>query len=243
MTTCALHSEDQPISMHSCANCLVRKLSLFDCIGEDKLTKLNSNRTMTAYKAGEYIYKQGMKPAGLHCLASGKVKITMDSVSGTEQIISLKKPVDFLGFSDLMGEEVHCSAAIAMEDSQVCLIPLDDFRWLVESDIQLSLKIVKYLAQELTIADQRTANLTQKHMRARLADTLLYILDVYGMEEKSDVLDLDLKRSDLAGLSNMSTANAIRTLSEFVKSNLVDVDGRRIAVKDLKGLQNISLQG
>ncbi|MDH3650527.1 MAG: Crp/Fnr family transcriptional regulator [Saprospiraceae bacterium] len=241
--TCALLSEDQTPSDQTCMNCMVRRFSLFDDLNVEELATLDLNRSRVSYKAGEYIYKQGTRPIGLICLSRGKVKITTDSISGTEQIIALRKPVDFLGFTDLMGEDVHFSSAIAMEETEICFIPLADFMDLVKTNLSLALKIIKQLINELTKANQRTADLTQKHMRARLADALLYVLNTYGTSEIDNVLNVDLKRSDLAGLSNMTTANAIRTLSEFVKSDLVGVDGRKIKIKNLQELENISLAG
>ncbi|MCK5400742.1 MAG: winged helix-turn-helix domain-containing protein, partial [Flavobacteriaceae bacterium] len=54
------------------------------------------------------------------------------------------------------------------------------------------------------------------------------------------VLNVSLKRSDLASLANMTTANAIRVLSSFSKENLVDVNRRNIKIIDLKVLKDIS---
>ncbi len=243
MEYCAFLTKNHSTSSHSCINCMVRYLSLFDELSEDALHVLDRNRSIVSYKAGEYIYKYGTRPNGLICLAEGKVKITMDSISGMEQIIALKKPVDFLGFNDLVSGKVHATSAIALEETQVCLIPLEDFMQIVNSNLSLTLKIIKHLADELTKANHRTANLTQKHMRARLADALLYVHTTFGTDKSGEVLNVDLKRSDLAALSNMTTANAIRTLSEFVKSELVGVDGRRISIKNRQELETISLAG
>ena len=226
----------------TCMNCLVRPLSLFNDLSGDELQLLNRDRSVTYYKAGELIFKQGARPMGLICLAKGKVKITMDNVNGDAQIIALKKPVDFLGFSDLLGEEVYFTSAIALEDSIVCATPKSCLTDIIKSNLQLANKIIKHLSHELAMANQRMANLTQKHMRARLADTLLYVYDTYGVAENK-VLNVRLKRSDLASLSNMSTANAIRTLSEFAKSDLIAVNGRKIQIRNLGQLQNISLTG
>ena len=83
-------------------------------------------------------------------------------------------------------------------------------------------------------------SLTQKHIRARLADALLLISDIYGVNPDTGILNVLLKRSDLASLSNMTTANAIRILSCFKEENLIDVNHRNIKLKDLNGLKDIS---
>ena len=84
----------------------------------------------------------------------------------------------------------------------------------------------------LGIADERTVNLTQKHIRGRLAESLLFLKDSYGLEEDGATLSIYLSREDLANLSNMTTSNAIRTLSTFVAERIIAIDGRKIKLID-----------
>ena len=92
-------------------------------------------------------------------------------------------------------------------------------------------------------ADERTVNLTQKHIRGRLAESLLFLRDSYGLEEDGSTLSIYLSREDLANLSNMTTANAIRTLSAFASERLVAVDGRKIKILEEEKLAKISRMG
>ena len=106
----------------SCINCLKRRQSLLTELNPDELAILNKNRYVVEYKAGEVIYKEGGKPQGLLCLNKGKVKITRIGVTGNEQIVALKKPVDFIGFHALMGENNYLTSAFALEDVSICII-------------------------------------------------------------------------------------------------------------------------
>ena len=228
---------------HSCMNCSMRKHSLIDELGYAELEALNKNRYSVSYKAGEIICKEGAKAPGLICLNEGKVKITRRGTNGTEQIVSLRKPVDFIGFRALMQENVCMATAIAMEDVSVCIIDKNDFFKIIAENKQLSFKIIRLLARELNEADNRMVNLTQKHIRARLADALLLTNEVYGTLPDNETLNAPFKRSDLAALSNMTTSNAIRVLSSFAQDNIVEVDQRYIKIKDLKALKEISVFG
>ena len=102
---------------------------------------------------------------------------------------------------------------------------------------------IKLLAIDLGISDQRTVNLTQKHIRGRLAEALLFLKDSYGLEEDGATLSIYLSREDLANLSNMTTSNAIRTLSTFASEKLIAIDGRKIKVIDEERLRKISRIG
>ena len=99
------------------------------------------------------------------------------------------------------------------------------------------------LAVDLGKADQRIVSITQKHIRGRLAETLLDLLDVYGYGNDGETLDLHITREDMANLSNMTTSNAIRTLSTFASEGLVEVHGRYIKLLDVAALQQISDNG
>ena len=227
----------------SCVNCLKRRQSLLTELNADELAVLDKNRYVVEYKAGEVIYKEGGRPQGLICLNKGKVKIVKIGVNGNEQIIALKKPVDFIGFHALMGEYNYLTSAFALDDVSICIIERSDFFNIIRHNSDLAFKIIRSLAHGLKETELRVINLTQKHVRARLADALVMVHDVYGTSSESGALNASLKRADLAALANMTTANAIRVLSAFVKENLVEINRRSIKINNLQTLKDISVFG
>jgi CRP-like cAMP-binding protein len=86
-------------------------------------------------------------------------------------------------------------------------------------------------------------SLTQKHIRGRLAESILYLKEKYGFENDSQTLKVYLSREDLASLSNMTASNAIRTLSTFAGEKIIAMDGRKIKITDISKLEKISKQG
>jgi len=224
----------------SCLNCTRRNNSLFSDLSNGELKRINEDRYCVNYKLGEVICRTGAKPMGLICLNKGKVKIIRKGVNGTDQIIGLKKAVDFIGFRALMGGNSCLASYVALEDSTICVIKKKKFYKVIEGNSKLALKIMKSLAMDLIKSDSRLVNLTQKHVRARLADALILIYDIYGTNSSTGNLNVTLKRSDLAGLSNMTTPNAIRVLSSFNKENFIDVNRQSIKINNLKILKEIS---
>jgi CRP-like cAMP-binding protein len=114
---------------------------------------------------------------------------------------------------------------------------------LVSENNQLALFFIKQLSIDLGISDERTVNLTQKHIRGRLAESLLFLKESYGLEEDGCTLSIYLSREDLANLSNMTTSNAIRTLSNFANERLISIDGRKIKIIDEEKIRKISKIG
>jgi len=226
---------------NSCLSCIKRKNSLFNNLSNEELKILDKNRYTVLYKSGEVICKEGTKPLGLICLNKGKVKIVRRGIKGIEQIVGLKKAVNFIDLQALLVGNHYLSSSIALEDSSVCIIKKKDFFKVIEGNNKLAFKIMRLLASNLINKDSRLVNLTQKYIRGRLAEALLLINDIYGIKPDTGMLNVSLKRSELAELANMTTANAIRTLSSFNKEKLVNVNHRSIKLNDLNKLKQISI--
>ena len=228
-------------SKNSCLDCIKRKDSLLSDLRARELKILEKNRYSVSYKPGEIICKEGTKPLGLICLNKGKVKMVRRRLNGTEQIVGLKQSVDFIDFRALMVGNTCLSSSIALEESNVCIIKKKDFFKVIEINKNFAFKIIRFLALELIKKDSSLVNITQKHIRARLAEALILINNIYGTNPSDGFLNVSLKRSELAGLANMTTANAIRVLSSFNKNKLVEVNHRKIRIIDLEVLKELSV--
>ena len=238
--TCDFNSAN---GQHNCMNCWVKQFSLLEGLSVEELEILDKNRGTRHYKAGEVIFREGESPNGLLCLRSGKVKVSKSGLSENDAIISLNKPVDFLGLESLILEQEYCATAFALEDSSICYIGKENFLTVLNKNPGLSLRVMGLLAEKTTVANERMLVLTQKHLRGRLADALLLLRKKYGYQSDNKTLAILLKRSDLAALANMTPANAIRILSDFTKDNLIETERRKIIIKDIEGLKKVSQLG
>ncbi len=227
----------------NCMNCWVKQFSLLDGLSEAELEVLNDNRGSQTFAAGEVIFKEGESPKGLLCLRDGKVKITKAGILDTNAIISLNKPVDFLGLEALILEKEYQTSAIAIDKVSICFIGADNFLEILKQNSTLSLKVMALLAEKNIESHERMLILTQKHLRGRLADALLLLHKQYGFLPDNKTLNIQLKRAELAALANMTAANAIRVLSVFAKENLIETNKRKIIIRDFDGLLRISQLG
>ncbi len=217
--------------------------NLWTPLTQEQRDLLSKNFTVQKYKKNETIYCEGEKPTHLMCLLNGKVKIYKDGVGGRSQIIRMVKPVEYFGYRAHFAQENYVTAAAAFEPSTLCLIPLKIITDLIKENNDLAWFFIRELSIDLGIADERTVNLTQKHIRGRLAESLLFLKESYGLEEDQSTLSIYLSREDLANLSNMTTSNAIRTLSNFATEKLIAIDGRKIKIIDEERLKKISKIG
>ena len=204
---------------------------------------LAQNFTIQKFKKNETIFCEGETPMHLMCLLSGKVKIYKEGVGGRSQIIRVIKDKEYFAYRAYFAEENYVTAASAFEPCTICLIPMTAIVQLLRENSELGMFFIRQLSIDLGIADERTVNLTQKHIRGRLAESLLFLKDTYGVEEDDSTLSIYLSREDLANLSNMTTSNAIRTLSLFAAEKLITIDGRKIKIIEEDRLRKISKIG
>ena len=200
---------------------------------------LTQNFTIQKFKKNETIYCEGETPMHLMCLLSGKVKIYKEGVGGRNQIIRVIKDKEYFAYRAYFANEDFVTAAAAFEPCTICLIPMPLIMELLKENNDLALFFIRQLSIDLGISDERTVNLTQKHIRGRLAESLLFLKDTYGLEEDQFTLSIYLSREDLANLSNMTTSNAIRTLSNFAAEKLIAIDGRKIKILEEDKLRKI----
>lgn len=212
-------------------------------LNEEERKLVQADARIVTYKKNETIYAEEETPKDLMCIIKGKVKIFKNGVGGRSQIIRMVRPVQNFGYRAYFAEEPYVTNASAFELSVICLISMPLIEKLVKTNPQLALYFIKELSTDLGIADERVVSLTQKHIRGRLAESLVFLLENYGLEEDGATISIYLSREDLANLSNMTTSNAIRTLSTFVDERIISLDGRKIKIIDENQLRKISKIG
>lgn len=195
------------------------------------------------YKKNQMIYAEGEEPEFLWCLLQGKVKKFKDGIGGRVQILRLIRSVQYFGYRAYFAKERYNSSAAAFEPSIVGTLPMTLVTEMINNNRELAWFFIHDLSRNLGGSDTKIVNLTQKHIRGRLAEALIVLRDHYGYEDDNMTLRIYMAREDLANLSNMTTSNAIRTLSGFVTEKLITVDGRRIRILDEAQLRKISKYG
>lgn len=210
---------------------------------EEQIKELQYHIRIRKFKKNEILYKEGDVPQYFHCLINGKVKVCREGVGGRSQIVRIMKPVEFFGYRAYLANENYITSAVAFEPAILYLIPMQLVDKWIKNNLQLANYFVRLFAVGLGISDRRVVNLTQKHVRGRLAESLLVLKDTYGLEEDNQTIAARMSREDLANLSNMTTSNAIRTLSAFNSEGILAVDGRKITILDEDQLKKVSKIG
>lgn len=210
---------------------------------EGEKTQLARTCTLTMLGHGNTLFSLGEKADKMYLVIKGCVKTTMEGIGGRPTIVSMFAAMDFVGHRAALAGERHSETAVAIDDVKLIAVPRDEAIAVVRENPDMAVYALKSMAKELRVSRQRGISLSQKQIRGRLAEALLLLRDKYGYTGNSRKMSIQMTREELAMLSNMTTANAIRTLSAFADEGMVKVNGREITISDEAELEKTSQMG
>lgn len=217
--------------------------ALWDPLTDEQRELFAENISSRKLSRDEHLYKEGSAPTFFYYLVRGKVTLYREGISGQNQIVRMVEPGAIFGYAAAIEGTDYKSTAIAGDDTEVLQMPISLMFHLIWENSNFAMIFLKELSSLLGLSVERTMSLTQKHIRGRLAESLLRMKDKYGVEDDGQTLAVYLSRDDLAHMSNMTTSNAIRTLSAFAQEGLIVIEGRKIKIADTDGLQVVSDKG
>ncbi|MCL9808867.1 Crp/Fnr family transcriptional regulator [Flavobacterium luminosum] len=225
--------------MSKCEQCIVRQFSSLKALTKDELLRMANCKTSYTIKKGEPIFEEGEVTNGVYCIKEGVCKMTKLSANGKDQIVKLVKSGEMLGQRSMISEEPANLSAIALEDMEVCFVPKAEIMQFFNQNNQFSLNIMRTICGDLKEADDQMVSMAQKSVKERLAQTLIYLEDTFGNNEDGS-LRIQLSREELAGIIGTATESCIRLLSDFNKSELIAISGKKIIIKNKKELRKLS---
>ena len=224
--------------MSKCEQCIIKQFNSLKALTKDELLRISNCKTTKIIKRGEVIFNEGDKINGVYCVKDGICKLSKLSENGKDQIVKLYFKGDIMGQRSILGEENTNLTATAINDMEVCYIPKSEIMADLERNPNFSFDVLKQMAKDLRDSDNTIVNMAQKSVRKRLADTLIYMYENFGVDELH-FLNVVLSREDYANIVGTATESAIRILSQFKNEGLISTSGKQIKIEDIDGLKRI----
>ncbi|MBI4930626.1 MAG: Crp/Fnr family transcriptional regulator [Bacteroidetes bacterium] len=212
-------------------NCFIRFCSpeWVQLIGEKK--------SESFYHKGQQILTEGHPIFGLYFIKNGKVKVTASDAKGKEQIVRLASDGHILGHRGY-GAESYPIGATAMDDSIICFIDNNTLYEAFMKNPTLTFKLMMFYSQELRGVENRIKYMAQMTVHERVVFALLYLKEIFGYTLKN-VLNVNIRRKDIAALSGTSAEEVVRSLTELEEKKLIAKDVRKIRITNEKKLQEM----
>ena len=230
---------DNRIRPCACEQCDFREV-VFSTLDDESIQELCKFKEEHAFRKGEIINLEGEKITDFKYLKTGLVKLFRRSTNGEEQIITITRPFEFVSNMSIFSEEKYQYSVAALEDSIVCSVKLDFIKELFLKNGGFAMGLMTRISKINDKIINQTLDIRQKNLVGRVAFVMIYFTkEIF----KSRIFDLPVSRKEIADYIGMSTANVIRTLSDFKKDGIIKVFGKTIEVVDIDKLEIIAKRG
>ena len=224
----------------ACSNCSLRELCLPVGLAPDEMQRLDGLvSTRRNVKRGEVLFRDNDAFTSLYAIRAGFFKTCATSEDGRDQVTGFMMAGDLMGF-DGIGHDRHRCDAVALEDSQVCVIPYARLDELSRDVPELQRQLNRVMSRE--IVREHGVMLLLGSMRAeeRLAAFLLNLVQrLHARGFSRHELVLRMTREEIGSYLGLKLETVSRTLSKFMEDGIVDVRQRNLRILDADALRRL----
>ena len=212
--------------------------TLMKSTGKNAWQSLTEDRNINKYKKKQIIYSEGNHPNRLYYILAGKVKTYKTNDDGKELVTNLYSTGDFLGDTALIEGTIYWDTAEALEDSELVIIPKEDFDELINNNSEVARKFIQILAKNIAQKENQLLAMAYNSLRKKVADALLMVQSKYD-SARDGTFSIDMSRESLANIAGTATESLVRTLSDFRNEKLIDLHDGKIMILNQKKLEQL----
>jgi CRP-like cAMP-binding protein len=199
---------------------------------------LSDHKVVKKVKKKEMLFMEGNSSNMLYLVVSGKIVTYKTNEWGKKYTTEIYKENDFLGYGSLFDEGKHKESAVAIENSEIAIIPKQEFFQLLHSNKEVSMKFLKLLSNNLSESEEKLLKLAYDSARKRVAEALIFVSKKYDANNTNE-LSFPLYRENISSLAGISPESVSRNLTDFKLEKLIETDNGRIRIIDYKKLDTL----
>ncbi len=205
---------------------------------KDALQNFIEGRNTNTYKKKQTIYSVGNHPNRLYYILKGKVKAFKTNEDGKELVVDLYTAGNFFGFVAMFEGSVYKDTAEALEESEIAVIPKEDFEELVHHNQDVAEKFIRILARNVSEKESQLIGLAYNSLRKKVAEALLLLQKKYPGTD-TDKFAIHINRESLASIAGTATESLIRTLTDFKTEKIIDIQEGSIIILNQRKLESL----
>jgi CRP-like cAMP-binding protein/CheY-like chemotaxis protein len=198
------------------------------------LQSLGKEQRIKNYKKKTSVFEEGDSAQYVFFVKQGQIKLYKSHPDGKELITSLHTVGDFFGMEAILANEPYTESAVALEDTELILLPKKDFTDLLYGHADVAQSFIALLCRKVKEKEQQLITLAYNSIRQRTAEALLKL---HALNTGNH--PLSIAREDLAKIVGTATESVIRVLSDFKDENLIDILNGKITIKQSGKLQQV----
>lgn len=232
--------EVTPEATH-CSTCMLSEICLPEGMVHVDVEKLDDLvKTRIRIPRGKALYHLGDETEAVYGIRSGSLKTQLEDATGHVQITGFLLPGEIIGLDGLV-ENRHVSHAVALEDSEVCVIRLDDMDELARHFPPLQHQFRKLMSKEINRSHQLVRALGSLRSEQRLAAFLLNLSQrLHNLGYSPTEFLLRMSREEIGNYLGLTLETVSRLFSRFAKDGLVRVHQREVQILDMQAIRELS---
>ena len=195
-------------------------------LARDKRTKSYSKKAV--------VYTEGDAPQYVYFVKAGNIKGFKAHPDGKELITAIYGPNDFIGFEAILENAPYADSAIALQDTELVMIPRHDFLTLIQAHNDVSTSFIRLLCKKVADREKQLVTLAYNSVRQRTAEAL-----IKAGALKDARSTIAISREDLAKLVGTAAESVIRVLADFKEEGILETEGGRIRILNPDKLEKV----
>ena len=215
----------------------LRRCDLFRSLGDEAVSRLGRHLVRRRYRKGEVVFHQGDPGVRLHVIATGRVRVGIESDDGRAGTLTVLGPGAMFGELVLLDGAPRSAGATAIEATETVTLDRASFRRLVDEDPEIREAVLVGVARWVRRLTDQMTELHFLDLRGRVAATLVRLAKDAGAVPHGPVTLPPLTQGDLASLVAATRQRVNEALGELARDGLISIDGRRTTIPDLAALE------
>lgn len=214
------------------------KVQIFSGLTESELTFLSQRAGVRHCSPSEIVFSEGEPCSGLYVVESGHVRIFKSSPSGREQVLSIEGPGSSVAELPVFDGGNYPASVVAIDEATLLFVSKQDFQALCLAHPQVALKVLRVVGARLRRLVGIIEELSFTTVRHRLAALLLRLAHEEGRHADGGMeVTLPTSQQELAAQIGTVRELVSRNLSRLQAEGVLQIDGRRVVIRDLKALE------
>ena len=227
-----------PASNSAPAASILKSVAIFSGLSESEFSFLTSRVVPRKFTAGKQVFGEGEPCAGLYVVESGNVRIFKTSAGGREQVLTIDGPGSSIAELPVFDGGNYPASAQAVTDCVLLFLSKKDFHALCKQHPEVALKVLRVVGGRLRRLVGIIEELSFSTVRHRLVNMLVKLAKSRGTRTDGSVaVRLPANNNELAAQIGTVRELVSRNLSRLQSEGLIQLDGRNVAIPDLKRLE------
>jgi len=224
----------------ACSNCNLRELCMPMGLSTHELDKIDELVAVRKkIKRGDFLFQSGTPFKSIYAIRTGFFKTSVTTDDGRDQVSGFQMAGEIIGLDGIMNDR-HACDAIALEDSEVCVMPFDRIEQISLEVKSLQHHVHKIMSREIVRENSVILLLGSMKAEERLAAFLLNLVQrLHARGFSQSELVLRMTREEIGSFLGLKLETVSRAFSKFADEGIVEVKQRNLKILNAEALKHI----